>query len=128
MAVHGQSAWIKDLHSDKVKGRYHINALILFNEGKEVGRRKEEWKSIAALNNKARREVKEYMEQRREEMKDKSETNEEDGKDSNYEKHHLGFPMTYGDEEEFGYWKGKAVNLNKLIEERYDQLPQPYNK
>ncbi len=39
MAGHGQSAWIEDSHSGHLKGRYHVNALTVWLEGKEVGRK-----------------------------------------------------------------------------------------
>ena len=69
MSSHGQSAWIQHLHSDKIKGKYHVNALVLFHEGKEVGRRQEEWASTAHLNDQTRKEVKQYAKQKAEEKK-----------------------------------------------------------
>ena len=122
MAQHGQSAWIKDIHTDKVKGKYHVNALILFNDGKQVGRRDEEWKSIAALNDQCRRDVNQYMKQRAAKGKAIDSDLYDDGQDAKFRQtENLGFPTHYGDEENAGYWNKKAVNLNQLLEDISDR-------
>ena len=44
-----------------------------------------------------------------------------DIRDPKFEKQHLGFPLPYGDEDRFEFWKAKAVNLNKILEDQIDQ-------
>ena len=131
MASHGQSAWIKDLHSDRIKGKYHINALILFHEGREVGRRREEWTSTAQLNDQTRKEVQKHAKQKADEKKltmnsmgrDSSDFREPDVdvRDQKFQKQHLGFPVPYGDEGSFTFWKAKAVDLNRILEDHLDR-------
>ena len=52
MAEHGRSAWISELHSGKVKGRYYVNALNIFLQGKEIGRSDNDLRSITDNNQK----------------------------------------------------------------------------
>lgn len=50
MAEHGRSAWISNLHSGKVNGRYHANVLNIFLPGKDIGRSDSELRSLANFN------------------------------------------------------------------------------
>ena len=75
--------------------------------------------------------MKQYAKQKAEEKKaamnaigrDSSEFQEPDVdiRDPKFEKQHLGFPLSYGDEDRFAFWKAKAVNLNKILEDQIDQ-------
>lgn len=125
MAEHGRSAWISDLHSGKVKGRYHLNALNVFLQGKDIGRSDSEWKSLAKANEQTQISVKRYMEQRarqrKAEMNAKGKDSSEytdpsfDIVDPKFARQHMGFPDSYGDEYEYQFWKHKAVDLNGLL-------------
>ncbi len=48
MARRGQCAWIEEIHGGEVKGKYHVNALAFYLDGKNVGRTDERWTSVAA--------------------------------------------------------------------------------
>ena len=125
MASHGQSAWIEDLHSFRVKGRYHINLLSLFIEEKEVGRKEESWRMVAELNAQTQKEVQKYMTNRAKNRKivmnaqGKNSTEylkpDVDVADTKYQQQLLGFPQGYGDQEHYEFWKSKAVNFNNFI-------------
>lgn len=122
MAGHGQSAWIEELHSGKVKGRYHVNALSFFLDGKEAGRKDELWKSVADINRQQRQQVLTHMKKA---AKEKGTDDEPDDEtiDPKFQRQQLGFPPDYGDEPDFVYWKNKAVDWNNfLVPERPTQL------
>lgn len=64
MSDHVESAVLSELNSGKVKERYHVNALTLFLEGKDIGRPAGEWKTVAELNEQTRRDIGKYMTER----------------------------------------------------------------
>ena len=70
VAHHGQSAWIADLTSGKVKGRFHMNAMSPFLKATQF-RPDAAWENIVEMNKKQRKLVNEYIRKRKEEKKEK---------------------------------------------------------
>ena len=125
LTEHGQAAWISELHSGNVKGKYHLNALTTHLEGKEVGRTEAEWRTVAQINAQVQNDVKKHMSNRAKERKAAMNAKGQDSTDyrepdldiadPKYQRQFMGFPEGYGDELHFKFWKNKAINLYDLM-------------
>lgn len=133
VAEYEKSVWLKDIRSEKIKGKYYANDIRLFvvrkkNELLEHGH-PESWLTVSDINNKVRGSVKKWMAER---TATKKAENHLRGLDSTEEpfvpettvdpKYGLEpppvvYPQHYGDEAEWTFWKGRAVNLQEMLDE-----------